>query len=82
MITMYVDMFVNVVDVLVSTVLSGINVMIYTSVAVVPSSISPQIPGTGGTLEALGLPQILLPLLLVIFSFIKIQYHGCYWMMI
>ena len=71
LVTLVVDMFVDVVAALVATGLAGVIVMIDTSVAVVPSSISPPISVTGGTLESLGLPQISLSLPLDISALYK-----------
>ena len=48
--TLSVDTFVDVIYDLVTNGLSGVIVMIETSVSVVPSQISPPIPVTGGTL--------------------------------
>ena len=45
-----VNLFVDVASALVATGIVGAIVMIYTSVDVVPSSISPPISVTGGTL--------------------------------
>ena len=61
---MVVEIFLDTVDYLVDTVIYGVIVMIDKPVDVVPSSISPPILVTGGTLEALGLPWTLLSLLL------------------
>ena len=46
--SLVVDIFLDVVYFLVTNVLSGSIVIIDTSVAVVPPSISPPIPGIGG----------------------------------
>ena len=47
---MVVDTFVDVVAALIATGISGVIVIIITSMAVVPLSISPPISVTGGTL--------------------------------
>ena len=48
--TLFVDLFWYVLSNLVATVLDGVIIMVDTSVAVVPSSISPPTSVTGGTL--------------------------------
>ena len=48
--TLVVDLFVDVISDLVTNGISGVILMIETSVTVVPSQISPPIPVTGGTL--------------------------------
>ena len=55
LVTLVVDMFVYVVAALVATGISGVIVMIYISVAVVSSSISPPISVTGGIFEVIGI---------------------------
>ena len=57
---MVVDLFVDIVTVLVTNILDGVILNIDTSVDVVPSSISQPILVTGGTLEYLVLPWILI----------------------
>ena len=59
-----VDLFLDAVAALVATGSFGVIVMIDTSVAVVTSSISPPISVTGGKLEAISFPWIILLLLL------------------
>ena len=71
LVTLVVDMFVNIVAALVATGISGVIVMIDTPVALVPSSISPPILFIGGTLEPLGIPQIVRSLLPVILPLYK-----------
>ena len=61
---MVIYLFVGVVAALVTTRLTVVIVMIYTSVAVVPSSTNPPIPVIVGTLEDVGIPWIFLSLLL------------------
>ena len=68
LVTMVSDLFVGVVAALVATELDGVIVILDTSVAVVPSFVSPQISVIVGTLEALGLHWIVLSLLLGISS--------------
>ena len=60
MITLVVDIFVDIVAYLVDNRLDGVIVVIGTSVAVVTSSTLPPISVTGGALEALGLPRIVI----------------------
>ena len=68
MVTMVVNMFLGIFADLVVTRLAVVIVMIGTSVAAVPSYISPQVSVTGGTLESLGIPMIVLLLFLGIYS--------------
>ena len=55
LVTLVVDMFVYIVADLVATGIYGVIVMIYISVAVVSSSISPPISVTGGIFEVIGI---------------------------
>ena len=60
LVTLVVDMFVDIIAALVVTVLVGVIIMIDTPMDVVPSLISPPISVTGGTSESQSLPQIVL----------------------
>ena len=71
LVTLVVDLLVVIVADLISTGLVSVIVMVDTSVAAVPSPISPPISVTGGTLKHPDLPRIVLSLLLGISAIYK-----------
>ena len=66
---MVVYLVVDIISSLVTNVLSDVVVIMFTSVDVVPSSISPPFSVTGGTLELIGLSYIFISLLLGRYTF-------------